>query len=206
MKSAQYDTIGRAYDVVGGLDTYHRVFWGVSSREYRAFAEAAAAACGDGVLLDAGCGSMLFTAHAHRTNQRGTVIGVDASLRMLRLARSRVGSYADAHALALVKADVLRPPFRAGAFEAVVCMHVAHVLEDLSGLLAEAHRMLEPGGTLFLTSLVLADRWSDRYLQALSRRGIMATPRRRDDIVAAVARASEPSRTAAWWATCCSCG
>jgi hypothetical protein len=60
------------------------------------------------------------------------------------------------------------------------------VLEDLSGLLAEAHRMLEPGGTLFLTSLVLADRWSDRYLQALSRRGIMATPRRRDDIVAAV--------------------
>jgi ubiquinone/menaquinone biosynthesis C-methylase UbiE len=184
--NAQYETIGRAYDVVGGLDLYHRVFWGVRTREYRAFAEAAAAVCGDGALLDAGCGSMLFTAPAHRTNARGAVIGIDASLRMLRLARSRVGSDADARAVALVKADVLRSPFPAGAFGAVVCMHVAHVLEDLSGLLSETQRMLEPGGTLFLTSVVLADRWRDRYLRALSRRGIMATPRRPDDVVAAV--------------------
>jgi ubiquinone/menaquinone biosynthesis C-methylase UbiE len=129
---------------------------------------------------------MLFTAHAHRTNPRGVVIGIDASLRMLRLARARVGSDADAHAVALVRADVLRSPFRAGAFAAVVYMHVAHVLEDLSGLLAEARRLLVPGGTLFLTSVVLADCWRDRYLLALSRRGIMATPRRREDVVAAV--------------------
>jgi hypothetical protein len=61
---AQYDTIGAAYDFIGGLDVYHRLFWGVSTREYRTFVEAAMAAHGRGALLDCACGSMLFTAQA----------------------------------------------------------------------------------------------------------------------------------------------
>src|SRR5438105_4615716 len=75
--NAQYDTLGRLYDFVARLDIYHRVFWGISTGEYRAFADDAWAACGDSLLLDAGCGSMLFTARAHRANRRGAVIGAD---------------------------------------------------------------------------------------------------------------------------------
>jgi len=183
---AQYDTIGGAYDLVGGLDAYHRVFWGVRARPYRTFADAAVAACGAGTLLDAACGSMLFTVQAHRTNTRGTAIGADASVRMLRLARERLGPAADSGGMALLQADVLAGPFRSAAFEVVLCMHVAHVLEDVSALLDETRRILKPGGKLFLTSIVAVGSWRDSYLRMLCHRGIMAVPRRAEDIVAAV--------------------
>lgn len=183
---AQYDSIGDAYDLVAGLEIYHRVFWGVSTREYRNFAQAASSACGEGVLLDAGCGSMLFTARAHQANGRGAVIGTDASLTMLRLARARVAQHEDLRRVAFLRANVLRTPFRAGAFDVVLCLHVAHVVADLEGLLGEVRRVLKPGGTLFLTSVVLVDHWRDRYLRFLSGRGVMASPRRRQAILAAI--------------------
>ena len=132
MSKAQYDSIGTAYDVVAGLDIYHRVFWGVSTRRYRAFADAARAACGEGVLLDLGCGSMLFTAGVHRAHERSAV-GVDASLGMLRRARARVGSSGGPHTLALLQADALHSPFFSNSFDAVICMHLAHVLATCAG-------------------------------------------------------------------------
>ena len=185
--AAQYDSIGAAYDLIGGLDVYHRGLWGVSTRKYRAFAESAVSLCGEGVLLDAGCGSMLFTAHAHRTNERGALIGMDASLRMLRLAWARLHQpHPKVERAVLLKGNLVRSPFRAGAFDVVLCLHVAHVLDDLEGLLTELHRVLRPGGTLFLTSLVLVNHWRDRYLRALSRRGVMSAPRRRSDLLNAL--------------------
>ncbi|HTM24373.1 MAG TPA: class I SAM-dependent methyltransferase [Vicinamibacterales bacterium] len=185
--TARYDSIGGAYDLVAGLEIYHRVCWGVSMGQYRAFADKAVSCCGDGVLLDAGCGSMLFTATAHRANERGTLIGMDASLRMLRLARSRLHQ-ADrkAERAVLLNGNLLRSPFRRGAFDVVLCLHVAHVVDDLGGLLVELRRVLRPGGTLFLTSVVLVDHWRDRYLRALSRRGVMAAPRCQSDLLNAV--------------------
>jgi ubiquinone/menaquinone biosynthesis C-methylase UbiE len=183
---AHYDSIGAAYDLVGGLDIYHRALWGVSTHTYRAFAERAVSGCRDGVLLDAGCGSMLFTAHAHRANARGALIGIDASLRMLRLARARLEPYREPPRVALVHGNLLSSPFRGAAFDVVICLHVAHVLENLGGLLGELQRILKPGGRLFLTSVVLVNHWRDRYLRALSRRGVLASPRRQDDMLRAI--------------------
>jgi ubiquinone/menaquinone biosynthesis C-methylase UbiE len=179
----RYDTIGGAYDFVAGLDVYHRLFWGVSARAYRSFAEAAVLACGAGTLLDGGCGSMLFTARMHLRNEHGGCIGTDASLRMLRLARARLRRSANGRDISLVHADLLRGPFRSDAFDVVLCMHVAHVLDDVSGLVVEARRILKPHGTLFLTSVILVDSWRDVYLRMLSRQGIMAAPRRAEDLL-----------------------
>jgi ubiquinone/menaquinone biosynthesis C-methylase UbiE len=180
--TATYDAIGGAYDVIGRLDVYHRLCWGVSVSRYRAFADAAFAACGAGTLLDAACGSMLFTAHAHG-NCACRAIGVDRSLRMLAMARQRSAQFSASHAATLVHADVLSTPFAASTFDAIICMHVAHVLDDLDALLDELRRVLKPGGTLFLTSLVLTGKGRDRYLRFLSRAGIMAPPRRPQRIV-----------------------
>lgn len=107
------------------------------------------------MLLDAGCGSLLFTNEACKPDERGTVIGLDASIEMLGLARARTGLLAPR--AALVKANVLRTPFRDGAFDAVICLHVAHVLSDLKGLVRETRWILKPGGKLFLTCVVVAD-------------------------------------------------
>jgi ubiquinone/menaquinone biosynthesis C-methylase UbiE len=182
---AQYDTIGGAYDFVGGLDVYHRLFWSVSANAYRAFAEAAVRACGAGTLLDAGCGSMLFTARAHGTNDRCVSVGIDASLTMLRLARTRLDRLRTRRDVPLVHGDLLHSPFRSEAFDVVLCMHVTHVLDDLDGLLVEARRILTPRGTLFLTSVILSDSWRDRYLRILFRRGVMAAPRHAEDLLTA---------------------
>jgi ubiquinone/menaquinone biosynthesis C-methylase UbiE len=184
--ASPYDSIGGAYDLVGGLDVYHRICWGVSTGAYRAFADRARLACAGGLLLDAGCGSMLFSAGAHQRNDRGAVVGADASVRMLRMARRRLGSAHQPEKVVLLRADVLDNPFRPAIFDVVLCLHVAHVIADLNGLVDELRRVLKPGGRLFLTSVVLVGRWRDRYLGALARRGIMASPRGTADILAAL--------------------
>ena len=186
--AAQYDSIGTAYDIVGAMDLYHRIFWGVSTRAYRQFVEKAWEECGDGLMLDAGCGSMLFSARAHLRSQQGAVIGLDASLRMLTLAQTRLGGSPQARRVALLRGDLFRNQMRSAMFDVVTCLHVAHVLDDLDRLLAEARRVLKPGGRLFLTSVVQVNGWRDRYLRALARRGIMATPRSTGDIVDALHR------------------
>jgi ubiquinone/menaquinone biosynthesis C-methylase UbiE len=186
LRAAQYDSIGGAYDLIARFDLYHRISWGVSTRDYREFADAAMRACGDGTLLDAGCGSMLFTANAYRSHLTGVVVGSDLSSRMLRRARARIA--ADSHQARpmFVHGDVLSSPFGAESFDVVLCMHIAHVINDLNGLLSESRRILKPGGKLLLTSIVLVGGWRDRHIRALSRQGILAAPRRREEVVEVV--------------------
>lgn len=173
MSRPQYDSIGGAYDLVASLDLYHRICWGVSTAAYRDFASQARQSSTTGLLLDAGCGSRLFTAHLNH------VIGTDASLQMLLLARRRVQS-------TLVQADLMHTPFGDHAFGGVLCLHVAHVMEHLDALLRELRRVLKPGGKLFLTSVVIVDHWRDRYLRMLARRGIMASPRSAREVIEAI--------------------
>jgi ubiquinone/menaquinone biosynthesis C-methylase UbiE len=178
MGTAQYDSIGGAYHLVAGLNAYHRTFWGVSTAAYRDFASQAQAACAAGRLLDAGCGSLLFTSHLHAT------VGTDLSGKMLKRARRRA-----VNGLGLVQADLLRIPFCDRSFDGIVCLHVTHVIEDLAGLLRELRRILKPGGRLFLTSAVLTGQWRDRYLRLLSRRGILASPRTAEEVIGAIRQA-----------------
>jgi hypothetical protein len=71
---AQYDSIGGIYDFVGGLSIYHRLAWGVSTSAYQEFVDQARLTCNGGHMLDAGCGSMLFSARAHRQPGREVVV------------------------------------------------------------------------------------------------------------------------------------
>ncbi|WP_200797525.1 class I SAM-dependent methyltransferase [Streptoalloteichus hindustanus] len=93
-------------------------------------------------ILDAGCGSgPLFQA----LRERGAAVtGVDASPRMLELARRRLGAEADLRVVDL--ADPL--PFPDGAFDDVVSSLVLHYLRDWGPTLAELRRVLRTGGRL----------------------------------------------------------
>jgi SAM-dependent methyltransferase len=93
-------------------------------------------------ILDAGCGSGPLSA---ALRDRGAVVtGVDASARMLALARRRLGDD-----VALHLADLSEPlPFADGAFDDVVASLVLHYLEDWGPTLAEIRRVLRPGGRL----------------------------------------------------------
>jgi ubiquinone/menaquinone biosynthesis C-methylase UbiE len=146
--------------------------WGTTPDRYEAFARDAAV--GQGPLLDAGCGTMVATAAAHRRCNRA-VVGVDLSVPMLERARSRVQR---APLISLVQGDVYRMPFVPGSFETVLSMGMLHLFDDAESYLDELRRMVSPGGRVFVSSLVLSGRRiGDGYLHTLMRAGEVTMPR-----------------------------
>ncbi len=94
-------------------------------------------------------------------------LGVDASRAMLALARARLAKAALAHC-AVRQADMYRLPL-SGGYDVVLLQMVLHYAEDPDAALAEAARVLGPGGRLVVVDLAehrrddltnrLAHRW-----------------------------------------------
>lgn len=174
-----YDRRAALYDMVVGTRIYNRVMWGAALPDYVAFARQAVASAPAGILLDAGCGSLLFTAQAYLDCQR-PIIASDQSLNMLRRARSRLIRLAGAvpQHIILLQAELSALPFRPNSFYTVLCMNVLHHVADGEGLITGLKALLAGGGHLYLTSLVKRDRLiGDRYLDLLYRRGDIVCPR-----------------------------
>ena len=119
-----------------------------------------------GHLLDIGTGTgALLERLAGRAE---AALGVDASRTMLALARTRLAKPGLGHC-AVRLADMYRLPLPDAAFDVVVLQMVLHYAEDLDGALAEAARVLRPGGQLVIVDLAphldrdgarrLAHRW-----------------------------------------------
>jgi SAM-dependent methyltransferase len=90
---------------------------------------------GTGLAVDLGCGTGL---HADVVRRRGyTVVGADVSVDQLRLARSR---------MPVVRADGSALPVRDGAARLAVSVLTHTDVDDYASLVAEAIRVLEPGG------------------------------------------------------------
>jgi SAM-dependent methyltransferase len=98
------------------------------------------AQAGVGLVADLGCGSGRYLAQIGPP-----VVGVDATERMLALARAR--------GYPLARADLERLPFGDGALAGVFGRHsYLHVpRQRLARALAEASRVLRPGGLLMIT-------------------------------------------------------
>jgi SAM-dependent methyltransferase len=174
-----YDRRATVYDLLVGTRLYNSIMWGSSPLDYVAFARQAVASCLDGEFLDAGCGSLLFTATVYLECDK-QIVAFDQSLAMLRRARKRLlklnGSMPQ-HIL-LLQADLSDLPFRPAGFQTVLCMNVLHHLEDAAGLMPSLERLLVDGGRLFLTSLVSNRRFiGDSYLNALHLTKEFARPR-----------------------------
>ena len=67
-----------------------------------------------------------------------------------RPARKRLDATADTPWIGLVQADAGALPFADAAFDAVLCVHVLHLLDDASTTLRQALTLLRPGGSLML--------------------------------------------------------
>src|SRR5438874_11188760 len=65
-----YDRRAAAYDSVVSTWLYNRLMWGTSPLDYVAFAREAVASHPAGLMLDAGCGSLLSTAQAFLASDR----------------------------------------------------------------------------------------------------------------------------------------
>jgi 2-polyprenyl-6-hydroxyphenyl methylase/3-demethylubiquinone-9 3-methyltransferase len=93
------------------------------------------------LVLDVGCGAG-FLAH-HLAVLGYAVLGVDRSFGSLRMAHSLSA------AAAFQRGDALRLPFRSGTFDAACAMDFLEHVEDPGAVIAEAARVLRPGGLFF---------------------------------------------------------
>jgi 2-polyprenyl-6-hydroxyphenyl methylase/3-demethylubiquinone-9 3-methyltransferase len=149
---AQYDALAdQWWEGLGGFAMLH---WLAASR-----AEHIPAAAGPGSLLvDLACGGGLMAPHAARLGYRH--IGVDLGVPGLELARD--------HGVLAVQGSVLAVPLADGCADVVVAGEILEHVEDDVGVLAEAARLLRPGGTLVIDALAatrLADLIAVRILE-----------------------------------------
>jgi ubiquinone/menaquinone biosynthesis C-methylase UbiE len=129
-----------------------------------------------GRLLDIGTGTgRLLELLAPRISQG---LGVDASKQMLALARSRLAR-ADLGHCAVRLADMYRLPLSDAGFDIALLHMVLHYAEQPEFVLAEAARVLRPGGRLIVVDLAahrdtdvatrLAHRWPGFTDEAMAR-------------------------------------
>lgn len=108
-----------------------------------------------GKLLDIGTGTgRLLELAAPRVE---SALGVDASREMLALARARLAERHLSHC-AVRQADMYRLPLPDAAFDVVTLQMVLHYAEDPPAALAEAARVVVPGGLLLVVDLAPHER------------------------------------------------
>ena len=100
-----------------------------------------------GRLLDIGTGTgrilELLAPHSERS------IGLDVDHDMLVLARAALGE-AELSQASVRQGDLHRPPFEAASFDVAVMHRVLHLLADPGEAVADAARLLRPGGRLLI--------------------------------------------------------
>ncbi len=97
---------------------------------------------GKGLCLDLGCGSGHYFDALASTGR--TVIGLDRSADQLRIA----GSRGRGRGRRIVQADAAALPFASCTFPAVAALWISTDVDDFEAVLAEATRVLTPGGPL----------------------------------------------------------
>ena len=121
-----------------------------------------------GQLIDIGTGTgrmlELFAARAHHA------LGIDRSSEMLRLARAKLSERGLANA-ELRQADLYALPLGDGAADVAILHHVLHFAQQPGAAIAEAARVLSPGGRLLIADFAPHDREELRTRDAHTRLG-----------------------------------
>lgn len=186
-----YDKTASFYDVLIGNGVYNRVVWGNWSSTYATYCSEALRSSSQGLVLDAGCGTLVFTADAYRRATSRPIVLLDRSLGMLRKAKARLskGGKGIPDHIILVQADMGALPFKAGSFETVLSWGTLHVFDTPVQVMRELEKVTSATGQMFLTSLVTGRFLGDQYLRALFKAGHVASPMTVGTLVAGMAEA-----------------
>jgi len=101
-------------------------------------------------VLDLACGTGLNFPHlAERLGPDGRSVGVDLTRAMLLRARRKLASRSGTR-VALLEGDAANLPLASDSCDAVLCSYGMVIIPDYRRALAEAVRVLKPGGRLAL--------------------------------------------------------
>jgi len=101
-------------------------------------------------VLDLACGTGLNLPYImEEIGSKGRVVGVDCTRAMLVRARRRAARR-DWRNVALLEGDAARLPLADGSSDAVICSYAMAIIPDYRLAMAEAVRVLKPGGRLVL--------------------------------------------------------
>ena len=110
----------------------------------------------DDRFLDVGCGPGLAVAYAAAASN-GLAVGVDASERMVRLARRRHRAAARPGAMVVHRADAEHLPFADARFTTAGSLNSIQFWPSPDRGLAELHRVLVPGGRVAVVVMARSD-------------------------------------------------
>jgi len=142
-RSVDYDAVAHVYDRRYDCSDYGPVL-----RLLLSFVH------GSRDILEVGCGSGHWLQEL--TKQGYDVVGLDPSSNMLQMARRK------SRQLSLVQGPAEAIPCRPKLFGRVFCINAYHHFVDQRRFLAEAHRILYPGGGIMIVGLdphTGCDRW-----------------------------------------------
>lgn len=108
------------------------------------------------LILDAGCGTGVFTGEILAAGTR--VTGLDVSLPMVRRASEKLAGFPFAASVG----DILRLPFSDASFDKVVSVTALEFIADGPGAIRELFRVARAGATVVVATLNALSPWADR--------------------------------------------
>jgi demethylmenaquinone methyltransferase/2-methoxy-6-polyprenyl-1,4-benzoquinol methylase len=138
---AMFDRIAGRYDLLNRVISFRL------DTQWRSKATREILKSEDPLILDlgAGTGDLTFIA-AKEIKGNGRIVGLDFSLQMLKLARSKQTSVMHGEKTDFIQASAIFPPFKDSLFDGVMTAFVLRNVSDLSLFFAHAFRVLKPGG------------------------------------------------------------
>jgi ubiquinone/menaquinone biosynthesis C-methylase UbiE len=137
-------------EVAGEWDHVRSLYMGDQGVEQAI--QAALAGLPPGRLIDIGTGTGRMLEILSPNMEEA--IGIDSSHEMLTIARAKLDRLDDC---SVRHADMYRLPFDDGAFDAAVIHQVLHYADDPGAVLAEAARVIKPGGRVVVADFARHD-------------------------------------------------